>query len=217
MRALPLIVILAVLISLASIFVARKIGRLYASLEQSERRNHYYARHDSLTGLPNRHHFSDRLAYAIDGLPENEFAVIACDLDLFKPVNDTYGHEAGDTVLRVTADRLQKTLGDNGIAGRIGGDEFILLLPKFNDRAELVSLATQILENASRPIEISPGTEVVIGVSLGIALAPQNGMTEPHLIRAADMALYQAKDSGRNTFCIAPQTKPSEPGTKTAL
>ncbi|WP_422024329.1 diguanylate cyclase domain-containing protein [Roseibium sp.] len=203
MRALPLIVILAVLIAAISVIVARRIGRLSSTLEQSERRNHYFAHHDSLTGLPNRHHFSDRLAYAIDGLPENGFAVIACDLDKFKPVNDTHGHEAGDIVLRVTASRLQDIISDKGVVGRIGGDEFVILLMKYQDQAELETIANEILASVAEPIEISPEQSVSIGISLGIALAPDSGMSEKHLIRAADTTLYRAKDAGRNAYAFA--------------
>ncbi|MGV2975455.1 diguanylate cyclase domain-containing protein [Roseibium alexandrii] len=203
MRALPLIVILAALIAAISVIVARRIGRLSSTLEQSERRNHYFAHHDSLTGLPNRHHFSDRLAYALDGLPDNGFAVIACDLDKFKPVNDTHGHEAGDIVLRVTASRLQDIISDKGVVGRIGGDEFVLLLLHHRDQAELQAIADKILATVAKPIKINPEQSVSIGISLGIALAPDSGMSEKHLIRAADTALYRAKDAGRNTYAFA--------------
>lgn len=212
-RAFPLIVLLAVLISLISAVIARKIGRLYATLEHSERRNHYFARHDNLTGLPNRHQFSDRLAYAIDSLPQNAFAVIACDLDTFKPINDSYGHEAGDTVLRATAARLQTVLGETGVACRIGGDEFVLLITLVKNTAELTSIAKAILQAVAKPIEITPGTEVTIGISLGIAVAPECGSDQTHLIRAADMALYQAKDNGRNTYRFATSRKTEHPAS----
>lgn len=204
LKTLPLIVLLVTVIGAVAAILARKISRLSASLEQSERRNHYFARHDPLTGLPNRHQLFDRLAFAFDGLPGTRFAVIACDLDKFKPVNDTHGHEAGDTVLCVIAERLQEVIGTHGLPARIGGDEFILLVTGYPSTDALRVMAERLLRSTALPIRIAGGENVRIGISLGIAEAPACGTSHTRLIRAADAALYQAKASGRNTFRFAP-------------
>ncbi|TYC66884.1 diguanylate cyclase [Stappia sp. BW2] len=200
MMALPLIVLLASFIAIVAFALATKISRLSASLEESERKNRYFARHDALTGLPNRHHFSDTLAFALDGLPDRGFAIFACDLDRFKPVNDTYGHEAGDKVICTVADRLKLLVSKIGVVSRIGGDEFIILLTRQTDRDRLAALAADICRSIAEPIDIGSGQKVGVGVSIGIASAPESGMNEQDLIRGADMALYRAKEKGRNTF-----------------
>ena len=203
MMALPMILFLALLISVVAFAAANRISRLSASLEESERRNRHHARHDSLTGLPNRHHFSDCLSFAIDGLPERGFAILACDLDRFKPVNDTYGHEAGDKAICTVADRLRRLVDEQGVVSRIGGDEFLILLTKIADRRALADLAQRILEEIACPIGIGNGQSVEIGMSIGIAAAPDCGANERDLIRMADMALYRAKEKGRNGFEFA--------------
>lgn len=203
LMALPLIGLLAAFIGIVAIAAANRINRLTASLEESERKNHHFARHDALTGLPNRHHFSDCLEYSLDALPARRFAIIACDLDHFKPVNDTHGHEAGDRVLCCIADRLRLVIGDKGIVSRIGGDEFIILITQTMDNQDLQRLADQLRTTIALPVEIGEGRLVKIGVSLGIACAPDCGTTEKDLFRMADTALYEAKDRGRNTFAFA--------------
>ncbi|GAB4515956.1 MAG: hypothetical protein Tsb0019_15050 [Roseibium sp.] len=203
LAALPLILLLASIIAVVAFAAASRIGRLTTSLEESERKNRHFARHDALTGLANRHHFTDCLSFALDGLPDQDFAVFACDLDRFKPINDTYGHEAGDTVLCAVADRLLQVVDKKGVVSRIGGDEFIILLTKTTDGRELESLARQILITLARPIDIGNGLSVDIGVSIGIAVAPDCGSDEKDLIRMADMALYRAKENGRNCYEFA--------------
>ncbi|QFT32777.1 putative diguanylate cyclase AdrA [Labrenzia sp. THAF82] len=201
--ALPLIFVLATLIAVVAFAAASKISRLSTSLEESERKNHYFARHDALTGLPNRHHFSDCLAFALDNLPDRPFAIFTCDLDRFKPVNDTYGHEAGDKVICAVADRLQGLVADKGVVSRIGGDEFIILVTSLSDKHPLQLLANQLRSAVAQPFDIGNGQQVEIGISIGIATAPDCGATEKDLIRLADMALYRAKDNGRNAFEFA--------------
>lgn len=203
MTALPLVVILATLIAVVAFALANKISRLSASLEESERKNRHFARHDTLTGLPNRHHFSDYLAYSIDNLPGAAFAILSCDLDEFKPVNDTYGHETGDKVICSVADRLRTLIGKQGVVSRIGGDEFIVLLTRLTNRENLKLLAEKISSAIARPIEIGGGQTVQIGVSIGIACAPECGSSEKELIRMADVALYKAKNAGRNGYEFA--------------
>ncbi|MEM9632880.1 MAG: diguanylate cyclase [Pseudomonadota bacterium] len=200
---LPLIILMATLIAVVAFAAANKISRLSASLEESERKNRHFARHDPLTGLPNRHHFHDCLSYCLDNLPDKRFAIFACDLDRFKPVNDTHGHEVGDRVLCCVSDRLRTLVDNSGTVSRIGGDEFLILVTKFDESSELETLAEQILAATSRPIETGGGEKVTIGISVGIATAPDCGSSERELIRMADMALYRAKENGRNAYEFA--------------
>jgi len=203
LMALPLIALITIVISLVAFAAAAKISRMSTKLEESERKNHYYAHHDALTGLPNRHHFADRLAYSIDGLPDQGFAIFACDLDRFKPVNDTFGHEAGDKVLRCVADRFERQFGKDAVVCRIGGDEFIVLLTEYQSLDELGHLAEKLKSAIADPIDIGGGESVKIGLSVGIATAPECGLDDKELIRMADMALYRAKESGRNAVEFA--------------
>ncbi|WP_417673540.1 diguanylate cyclase domain-containing protein [Roseibium sp.] len=194
----PVTLALAALLSLAALVVSRKIGKLSASLEQSELRNRYFAQHDPLTGLANRLQFSDLLSHSIDRLPEQPFALAACDLDRFKAVNDSFGHSAGDAVLRTVADRLRAVVGNDGTVGRIGGDEFVILIDSYADRQGLKSLADNILANVCRPIILDEHIETSVGISLGFAVAPHCGLLETEIFSAADDALYRAKEDGRN-------------------
>ncbi|WP_421982520.1 diguanylate cyclase domain-containing protein [Roseibium sp.] len=203
LMALPLILLMTVIISTVAFAAAAKISRLSSQLEESERKNHHFANHDTLTGLPNRHHFSDRLAYSIDSLPDKGFALFACDLDRFKPINDTYGHEAGDKVLCVVADRFKRQFSEDSVVCRIGGDEFIVLVTKYESANELMEIAESLRTSMSVPIEIGGGNSVQIGVSVGIATAPECGLNDKDLIRLADLALYRAKENGRNTVEFA--------------
>lgn len=199
----PLIIALGGLLAGAAYIVARKIGRLSAFLEQSEKRHRHNALHDPLTGLANRHRFSECVGEAVAGLPANEFALIACDLDRFKAVNDTYGHAAGDAVICTVARRLSESVGANGTVGRIGGDEFVILMRQQTSPSDIISLSRSLLKAIQSPIDIGGGMAANIGISLGIARAPECGTCERDLFSAADQALYAAKDSGRNTAVFA--------------
>ncbi len=216
LMALPMIVLLATLIAVVAFSAATRISRLTASLEESERRNHHFARHDALTGLPNRHHFSDCLAYLLDTLPESGFAVLACDLDRFKPVNDTYGHEVGDRVLCCVAQKLLALVGDDGFVSRVGGDEFIILLSRIADKPRLATIADRIRSAIEEPMDLGNGQKAMIGISIGIACAPECGTTEKELFRMADMALYRVKESGRNGFEFACSQSDRAQRTETA-
>ncbi|WP_417684167.1 diguanylate cyclase domain-containing protein [Roseibium sp.] len=194
----PIVMLLATVLAIAAYLLVRKIGKLSNSLEESEERNRYFAQHDPLTGLANRRHFTDHLAYAIDQLPERPFALLCCDLDRFKAVNDTYGHSAGDMVIRTVAHRLQDAVGNLGIVGRIGGDEFVILITRATANPSLSRLCDIILKSIILPIEIEPGVSTDVGISLGVAVAPEDGASEADLFTAADAALYKAKHGGRN-------------------
>ncbi len=156
------------------------------------------AHFDSLTGLSNRLHMQTTLERILAAPnPLNRIcALFLLDLDRFKEVNDTLGHPAGDALLRQVSQRLQRIIGNAGHVGRLGGDEFQLILPGKDSKTQLGPLAEQIIQSISQPY-ILDGSAVTIGVSIGIALAPTDGVTNEALVRNADLALYAAKGRGR--------------------
>ena len=156
------------------------------------------AQFDSLTGLANRVQMLQSLEDAVAGArgQPGDCALLMLDLDRFKSVNDTLGHPAGDALLRQVSQRLQRVVGNRGLVGRQGGDEFKVLLPGGQDRTLLSQLAKTIIGTLSQPYMIE-GKVVVIGVSVGISCCPQDGETADALIRNADLALYAAKGDGR--------------------
>ncbi len=166
-----------------------------------EQKIQHQALHDLLTGLPNRRFFHEKLSIAIaEAKPLTEqFALIYLDLDGFKQVNDSLGHEAGDQVLRVTAERLLHCVGDHGDCFRMGGDEFTVLLQEANDDLTSVAqtIAGCILADIRQPICLDEQTTVV-GTSIGIAVFPMDGQDAESIMVAADSRMYAAKRSGRN-------------------
>jgi diguanylate cyclase (GGDEF)-like protein/PAS domain S-box-containing protein len=157
----------------------------------------YLARHDALTGLSNRADFNARLTSAIeDGRQGGRRLAICCvDLDLFKDVNDTYGHATGDRLLRLVAQRLRETLGERDFAARLGGDEFAVVLDAVASLDAIEATAARMVEALSAPYPID-GIDVKIGASVGIALFPADGASADELTKNADLALYQAKSDG---------------------
>ena len=159
------------------------------------------AQFDSLTGLANRHNMSQMLEKILASPHQShrECAVMLLDLDRFKNVNDTMGHPAGDALLKLVSQRLQRTVGQMGQCGRLGGDEFKVIIPGRADLDRLAELAQDIIRVLSQPYSIE-GQRVVIGASVGIAIAPDDGDSSEAIIRNADLALYAAKDGGRGRF-----------------
>ena len=159
----------------------------------------YMARHDILTGLPNRLQFRERTEQALPLLKRGEtFAVLCVDLDHFKEVNDTLGHPVGDQLLKMVADRLRQNVRETDIVARLGGDEFAVVQSRTERPEDMTQLARRVLEVLSDPYAID-GHEVVIGASIGVAIAPGDGDDPDQLLRNADMALYRAKADGRGT------------------
>lgn len=156
---------------------------------------------DSLTGLANRHNMSQILEKILKSrqASNRHCAVFLLDLDRFKHVNDTLGHPAGDALLKQVARRLERAVGKLGQVGRLGGDEFKVIVPNRVEREMLGELARDIIHSLSQPYTIE-NQRVVIGASVGIAIAPENGTTSEDLIRNSDLALYAAKDGGRGRF-----------------
>jgi diguanylate cyclase (GGDEF)-like protein len=158
------------------------------------------ARHDSLTGLPNRRLFHETLEAALARCTaEDAFAVLQIDLDHFKPVNDVHGHAAGNAVLCAVADRLRDLMPSGGVAARLGGDEFVALVPYREDRDALVGLVQQIIATVREPIPWNHG-QVEVDSTIGVAFATPQDHDPDALLHAADVAMYQGKREGRGTF-----------------
>jgi diguanylate cyclase (GGDEF)-like protein/PAS domain S-box-containing protein len=177
-------------------------GYLVAVVDITERRKAeariaYMAHHDGLTNLPNRELYRDRLREALErSESENKRVAVLCvDLDLFKNVNDSFGHPMGDRLLRLVADRLRSQVRGNNLVARLGGDEFAVILASDVSPNEASDFSSRLIKILSACYEID-GIEVVIGASIGIALSPGDGETTEELMRNADMALYRAKSDG---------------------
>jgi diguanylate cyclase (GGDEF)-like protein/PAS domain S-box-containing protein len=170
---------------------------------RSEVKIEYMAHHDALTDLANRVLLNERLEHALGSRIHREqmVAVHHLDLDQFKAVNDTFGHPAGDKLLKMVADRLRGLVRATDTIARMGGDEFAIVQAPIRDPAEATSLAQHIIRLLSEPFEID-GHQAVIGVSIGIAVGPGDGLRPDRLLRNADLALYRAKGDGRGTFCF---------------
>jgi diguanylate cyclase (GGDEF)-like protein len=161
----------------------------------------YLAYHDGLTGLPNRSMFSNLLAQSISAAHRysRTLAVAFLDLDRFKQINDTLGHEAGDELLKEVATRLRGCIRESDTVARLGGDEFVVLLPELTDEKHAATVAQKILSVIAKPYLLI-GQEFRITASIGISTCPQDGLDEQTLTKNADIAMYQAKAEGRNNF-----------------
>ena len=161
----------------------------------------FRAHHDDLTGLPNRALLRERLQQELAHArrESNQLALLFLDLDRFKSVNDTMGHDGGDQLLRVTASRLRACVRECDTVARLGGDEFVVLLTGLESPQHAAMLAGQILASLSQSFKID-GTECFIGVSIGISVFPADGATADELLKHADIAMYRAKAAGRGRF-----------------
>ena len=159
------------------------------------------AEFDSLTGLANRHRMDSRLTGMLGAFQatNRSCAIMMLDLDRFKQVNDTMGHAAGDELLQQVAKRMREIIGDSGEIGRLGGDEFQVILPDMDDRGKLGELAEKIVQLVSKPYPIDDKS-ATIGTSIGIAISPYDGVEKDELVRSSDLALYAAKNSGRGQY-----------------
>jgi diguanylate cyclase (GGDEF)-like protein/PAS domain S-box-containing protein len=168
---------------------------------RSEVKIEYMAHHDALTDLANRVLLNERLEHALGRRIhcEEMVAVHHLDLDQFKAVNDTFGHPAGDKLLKIVADRLRGLVRETDTIARMGGDEFVIVQAPIADPGDATSLAQRIIHLLGEPFDID-GQQVLIGVSVGIAVGPGDGLTPDKLLRNADLALYRAKGDGRGTF-----------------
>ncbi len=167
-------------------------------MEDTIRQMAYY---DSLTGLPNRNLLNDRLAVALANAARNQqkVAILFLDLDHFKTINDSLGHEAGDHLLQQVSLRIKEVLRKQDTIARMGGDEFIILIPGLTDTDHTARLAEKILD-AVTPVFKIGDNELYIGCSIGISIFPDDGMEIKTLLKNSDLAMYRAKEKGRNTF-----------------
>jgi diguanylate cyclase (GGDEF)-like protein len=159
----------------------------------------YLATHDTLTGLPNRVTFADRLGEALGGARDHGLAVLTIDLDRFKEVNDTLGHPCGDRILKDAAERLRQLAAEGDVVTRLGGDEFAMIHLGVTDPDAVGELAGRIIDALDRPFEFD-GHTVVIGASVGISVAPRDSANGEDLLKMSDLALYRAKNESRGTF-----------------
>ena len=162
----------------------------------------HLAHHDSLTGLPNRNLYNDRMAHAIYRAQRSGkgLGLMFVDLDKFKPVNDELGHEAGDAVLKAVAQRMETCVRTSDTVARVGGDEFIAILESLDEPENAAVVAQKIITALTEPIEVPGDKTAQVGASIGIAIFPQDGETLDDLTRCADEAMYAVKDAGRNAF-----------------
>lgn len=173
-----------------------------SQLKDSEARLEHLAHYDPLTGLPNRLLLQSRLTHALDAAERRRrgVAVLYIDLDRFKNINDSLGHPVGDQLLEALAQRLQGRLRDGDTLGRLGGDEFLLILEDQQRPRDAAGIAQELIGLLIHPFQLPSGYEVYVDASIGISLFPDDGKTGTELIQHADVAMYQAKDSGRNTY-----------------
>ena len=177
----------------------RGVARDVTAEVQAQERVHHLATHDGLTGLPNRAHFSQLLNRQVQSARryEGKFALMFIDLDRFKAINDTFGHEAGDTLLVEMASRFSGSVRASDVVARLGGDEFVVLVQKAGDIDQVRTLAHKVLSAAIKPVSIA-GHECRVTASVGICMFPQDAQDEQALLKNADIAMYRAKAQGKN-------------------
>ena len=178
-----------------------QIKRQLEELQKSRVVLEHIARHDELTGLPNRRHFQERLEQTLARAQRSgeHFALLFIDVDNFKRINDQWGHEGGDAVLKVVAMRLSATTRKADTVARMGGDEFLVMLENPTHSEDVAHIAEKLLESIRAPI-IYKGNELLVGFSIGISQYPQDGANAADLMASSDHAMYEAKSAGRNRF-----------------
>jgi len=193
-------------VMLAIVLFLLLLFSIYVSVTQSKLE--MMAHYDKLTTLPNRAFFYAELEIEIKRAQrkKKQLAVLFIDLDGFKRVNDTYGHDAGDELLVQVAHRLKHTIRSDDLVGRVGGDEFVVLLGEMNAQKDVILVAHKVVEAMSMPFTLS-STEVQIGASVGIALYPDHAQDADSLVKCADNAMYIAKNGGKNNFHLYDETK----------
>lgn len=182
-------------------FQARFLWTLLTRLKQTNEQVTHLAHHDGLTGLPNRTLFYDRLNQAIARARRDKesVAVLFLDLDGFKKINDTLGHDIGDALLIETAKRIKSCVRESDTVARMGGDEFTAILCNVGTKNGKETVAQKILDAIRLPFELREQT-CAVGVSIGIAVYPDSGSNCEELVKVADTAMYLAKDGGKNCY-----------------
>jgi diguanylate cyclase len=205
-RLFPIAIFSALAISIFAWLSYAHVTRVTANMLRSEETAQHLAGHDTLSGLPNRLRFTEHLTALLSRVEREDtgLAVLFIDLDKFKEVNDTYGHAAGDMVIVGCAERMAAQLRANDVLARFGGDEFAIIQTGVRTPLDAEILACRIID-AIRPAFQIGEAEAYVGASIGIALAPQNGTDASELMRLADIAMYRAKNGGRNRACFFEQ------------
>ncbi|OUS12537.1 diguanylate cyclase [Gammaproteobacteria bacterium 53_120_T64] len=198
-----LILLIAGLVFYLSRQLQRSRQRILDEQVSHAQRVEYLAYHDGLTGLPNRSYFSQLLNRGIGEAKryERRFALLFLDLDRFKIINDTLGHDAGDELLIEVAKRLNQALRETDTVARLGGDEFVVLLPEMNEEAQLSAVARKVLSAVGQPFRLAE-QDLRITVSIGISVFPGDGEDEQTLLKNADIAMYHAKEGGKNNYAF---------------
>ncbi|MEJ2442122.1 MAG: EAL domain-containing protein [Exilibacterium sp.] len=171
------------------------------ALREQQSRLNYMAFHDTLTGLPNRSLFYDRINHGLARAQRssNKVVLMLLDLDRFKNINDSLGHDAGDLLLKAVSRRLHESIRGMDTIARLGGDEFVVVLEGINDVEDVTYIANKLLTTLARPINIL-GHEISTTVSIGISIFPQDGDNTEELLKHADIAMYKAKELGKNNY-----------------
>jgi diguanylate cyclase (GGDEF)-like protein/PAS domain S-box-containing protein len=180
----------------------RGVGSDVTDKRESDEKIAYLARYDTLTGLPNRLMLTEALGEAMRYADQwrTKCAFMMIDLDRFKAVNDSLGHQVGDVLLAQVSSRLRGLMTENELCGRLGGDEFAIVVRDASDRTRVEKVANNVIEQLSRPYEVDHHT-LYVGASVGSAVGPRDGQTVETLMRNADLALYRAKDEGGSVHC----------------
>ncbi|RUT33399.1 GGDEF domain-containing protein [Paenibacillus zeisoli] len=197
------IVACVLLISLRQVTVMVENRRLLAELKRSLEKSVYLASHDGLTSLLNRRTFEEKLEAYMQGIrrPERRMALMFFDLDGFKQINDTYGHDVGDELLRIVAERMERLKREDMILARLGGDEFIALMPHWESEQEIHECAKRLLTAVTEPLIIKE-VRLQPRTSIGIALYPDHALTRVDLMKLSDIAMYRSKKKGSNNYTI---------------
>jgi diguanylate cyclase (GGDEF)-like protein len=179
----------------------KQLQQANVNLQVSAEKIQQMAYHDTLTGLPNRKLFSDRLGIALAQAQRNQIkaGITMLDLDHFKGVNDTLGHDVGDLLLKAAAERLRAALRKGDTVARFGGDEFVLILPDLEVIEDAIQVVQKIVDSFRKPFLIDTH-QLVVTTSIGIAIYPNDGTDEGILLKNADIAMYQAKQTGRDRY-----------------
>ncbi len=185
------------------------LERANEKLRSKEQQLEYMARHDALTGLPNRTLLDDRIARALSGAARrgDVCAILLADLDGFKTINDVYGHTVGDQLLSAVAERLKECVRDTDTVARYGGDEFVIVLEDIDSEYDAADVAEKIVARMHRPFDLADGN-LRINISIGVACFPRDGRTGTQLLDRADLAMYAAKASGRDAWRSARTVSP---------
>ncbi|MGZ8288560.1 MAG: putative bifunctional diguanylate cyclase/phosphodiesterase [Telluria sp.] len=195
---------LTLAVALGSLLLAYAlVSSMRRAVRKAETHLHYLAHVDPVTALPNRHEFNARLAFALERAQRRNTSVglLLLDLDNFKVVNDTLGHDCGDVLLKLVAQRLATTLRTTDVICRIGGDEFVVIVERDDERTDMDGVARKILAALAEPLEVQ-GHQLYVSTSIGVSVYPRDAGDGRTLTRNADTAMYHAKNNGKNGFGV---------------